>query len=101
MVAENAKKNSSALRGSVIETTAHPNVVGTLAPYRMFKHLVRGFIAVVLMGMWGVTLVFGMTLLRPDVSQPSGVLTVLAVPILFVAALPIVYRHWVKNRQSL
>ena len=76
MVAENAKKISSALRGSVIETTAHLNVVGTLAPYRMFKHLVQGFIAVVLMGMWGVTLVFGMILLRPDVSQPSGVLTV-------------------------
>ena len=58
-------------------------------------------IAAVLMGIWGGTLVGGIFLLRPDTRQPTGVLMVLAVPILFVSALPIVYRYWVKNWHSM
>ena len=101
MTIGNAKKNAPALRRPAIETPTHPRTVGTIAPYRPFNHVVRGVIAAVLMGMWGVTLVSGIFLLRPDVSQGSGVLLVLCVPILLVSALPIVYRYWVKNWQSM
>ena len=72
---------------------------GSVAPYRTFNQLLRGMIAAILMLMWGASLVIGIFLLQPDTRQLAGVLMVLAVPILFVSALPIVYRYWVKNWQ--
>ena len=101
MTTENAEKNARPLRVPAIETPAQPSAVGTIAPYRTFNQLVRGMIAAILMLMWGLPLVIGIFLLQPDTRQPSGVLMVLAVPILFVSALPIVYRYWVKNWQSM
>ena len=85
------------------ENTTLPdeNAVGSVAPYRTLNQLLRGFVAAVLMGTWAVTLVCGLYLIHPDVRQFSGILTVLAVPILLVSALPLVYRYWVKNWRSM
>ena len=100
MTIENAKKNAPAVFGPATETLAEPSAVATIAPYRTLNQIVRGLIAAFNMLIWGTALVIGIFLLQPNTSQLSGILMVLAVPLLFVAALPIVYRHWVKNWRS-
>ena len=101
MSIENAEKIAPALPGLAIEASTHANTVGTIAPYRTLNQIIRGLIAAAIMGMWAVTLVSGIFLVRPDTSQPSGIVMVLAVPILLVSALPIVYRYWVKNWRTM
>ena len=101
MTIEKTHNSEPAPRAATNEALAQPNAGSTMAPYRPINQIVRGVIAAVLMGLWGATLVGGIFLLHPDTRQPTGILMVLAVPILFVSALPIVYRYWVKNWQTM
>lgn len=87
---------------NVRSPAANPgNRPGSNAPYPWLSYLVRGMIAAVVMGLWGIFLVACVFLVQPDTDRASGILMVLSVPVLLVSALPLVYRYWVKNWQSI